>query len=123
MSQEDVMTVRYKDRMRPRITPNSPAERQMAALVGGAEIFSELMMIMETFTESEQRIEGFRQKWGNNVNVTTIITGLKTNAAFFEQFIRSKPTRITSEGNNTLYMTYAIEKFRNGGRIALSSIL
>jgi hypothetical protein len=123
MSQVDGTHVRYRDRMRPRSIPNSPAERQMSQLAGGAEIFSELMIIMETFTESEQRIEGFRQKWGNNANVATIIKGLKTNAAFFEQFLRSKPTRITSEGNNTLYMTYAIEKFRNGGKFELSSIL
>jgi hypothetical protein len=105
------VAIRYVERARERQIPDTPQARELIRLVGGAEIFTELMKAMETYNENEARIESFSQIWTDEETKDLMIKNLMTNEYFFESFLKAKPTRIKAEGNNILCMTYAMEKF------------
>jgi hypothetical protein len=111
MSQARDVTIRYIDRTREIQIPDTPQARQLIQLVGGADIFTDLMKAMETFNENEARIESFSEIWTNESRKDSIIRNLKSNEYFYESFLKAKPTKTKGEGNNILCMTYAVAKF------------
>jgi hypothetical protein len=58
MQSQDV-AIRYVERTRERQIPDTPQARELIQLVGGADIFTDLMKAMETYTENEARIDSF----------------------------------------------------------------
>ena len=111
MSKTQDLAITYFDRTRRRTLPTSPQARQLIDLVGGPDIFTELMHAMETFNESESRIQSFSRIWTDEKKKDVIIRNLMTNEYFFESFLKAKPIRNNTEGNNILCIAYAMEKF------------
>ena len=110
MQSRDV-AIRYIDWTRERQIPDTPHARELIQLVGGADIFGDLMKAVETFNENEARIDSISQIWDDEERKDLIIRNLKSNEYFYESFLKAKPTRTKAEGNNILCMAYAVEKF------------
>lgn len=105
------VAIRFIDRTRERQIPDTPQARELIQLVGGANIFGDLMRAVETFNENEARIDTISKIWTDEARKDFIITNLRSNEYFYESFLKAKPTKIKAEGNNILCMTYAVKKF------------
>ena len=111
MMQSGNVAIRYVERNQERLIPDTPQARELIQLVGGADIFTDLMKAMETYTENEARLESFSKIWTDEKTKDSIIKNLMSNEYFYESFLKAKPTRTKAEGNNILCMAYAVEKF------------
>lgn len=111
MIQSGDVAIRYVERDRERQIPDTPQARELIQLVGGADIFTDLMKAVETFNENEARLDSFSKIWTDEKTKDLIIKNLMSNEYFYESFLKAKPTRIKAEGNNILCIAYAVAKF------------